>query len=89
MPTAFALHGASPNPFNPTTEISFDLPAAGDVQLTVYDVSGRRISTLVNGQMQAGRHSVRFSGDRLGSGTYFYELRGNGNREIGKMVLLK
>jgi len=88
-PPAVTLHGASPNPFNPATEIAFDLPRAGKVQLVVYDLAGHRVATLVDGTLPAGPHSVQFRADRLGSGAYFYELRGEGYRETRKMMLVK
>jgi len=85
----FALRGASPNPFNPATEISFDLDRGGRVQLVVYDAAGRRVSTLIDETMPAGPHSILFRAEELGSGTYFYELRSGGHREARKMTLVK
>lgn len=85
----FALHGATPNPFNPATEISFDLERAGRVQLIVFDTAGRRVTTLVDGRLPAGSHSVQFRAGELASGTYFYELRSGAHREARKMTLVK
>ena len=70
---------ASPNPFNPSTTITFELPKAGRVTLRVYDVSGRLVSTLAEGDMGAGRQEVRWdatrrNGSRVPSGVYFYVL---------------
>ncbi|MBU0517601.1 hypothetical protein KJ564_01530, partial [bacterium] len=60
LPTEYALHGAYPNPFNPTTNINFDLPDAGQVKLAVYDLQGRLVQTLVDGHRNAGVHQVSF-----------------------------
>ncbi len=89
IPDDFALHGASPNPFNPTTTFSFTLPEATDVTLTVYDVSGRQVSTLVDGQRNAGVHEAVFDGAGLASGVYLYHLSTGEYQATGKMVLMK
>ncbi|HCA43504.1 MAG TPA: T9SS C-terminal target domain-containing protein, partial [Bacteroidetes bacterium] len=64
-----------PNPFNPITAIDFQLPERSDVQLVIYDVSGREISKLKNEIMDAGYYRINFSGVNLSSGIYFYTLR--------------
>jgi hypothetical protein len=86
---AFVLTGASPNPFNPATTISFNLPEASRVILNVYDVTGRQIAQLVNGLRAAGQHQVTFDGSNLPSGVYLYTLTAGANSATGKMVLLK
>lgn len=78
-----------PNPFNPQTSIDFVLAATGNVTLDVFDVSGAKVASLVDGVKSAGRHTVSFRADGLASGVYFYRLRGNGFSEMRKMVLLK
>ncbi len=88
------LMSASPNPFNPSTTIAFELAAPGEVSITVYDVSGRMIRSLVNGRMPAGMHEVTWNGrDRNGataaSGVYFYRLIAGEILETRKMVLLR
>jgi len=88
------LMGASPNPFNPATTIAFELASPGQVSITVYDVSGRMIRSLVNGHLPAGMHEVTWNGrDRNGataaSGVYFYRLVAGGILETKKMVLLR
>jgi len=80
---------ASPNPFNPATVIAFDIPRAAHVSLGVYDVRGRTVQKLVNGDLAAGRHEVPFKGDQLASGLYYYILDVDGVRDVGKMTLLK
>jgi hypothetical protein len=90
----FALAQNHPNPFNPTTTIQFDIPNTGPVCLEVYDILGRRVTTLVDETLAAGRHSVQFDGNNeygipLGSGVYFYRLQAGTFTELKKMVLLK
>jgi hypothetical protein len=85
---------ASPNPFNPSTTISFALPAAGVVDLSVYDVSGRRVTTLASGLRAAGPHTETWdgkdaSGREVGSGVYFVRLTAAGETATRKMVLMK
>ncbi|MCX6640747.1 MAG: agmatine deiminase family protein [bacterium] len=88
-PTAFALNGAYPNPFNPTTTISYELPATSLVNLTVYDVNGRKVAELINGLRDAGAHAVTFDGSGLASGVYIYRLTAGDNVADGKIVLMK
>jgi len=84
-----ALRGNFPNPFNPETQIAFELAEAGLVRLTVYNVLGRQVASLVNGPMAAGNHTVIFSGEGLPSGLYLYRLEANGFTDQKKMLLLK
>jgi hypothetical protein len=78
-----------PNPFNAATVISFALPEAARVILTVYDVSGRLVNELVNGMRPAGTHEVAFDGTDLASGIYIYRLEAGDYRAIKKVVLVK
>jgi hypothetical protein len=83
-----------PNPFNPTTNIRYSLAQAGPVTVKVFDVLGREVATLVNGEVQsAGNHVVNFGTSNvtrgLSSGTYFYEIRSGAFRDIKKMMLIK
>ncbi|HEY6571956.1 MAG TPA: M43 family zinc metalloprotease [Candidatus Eisenbacteria bacterium] len=80
--------GARPNPFNPRTKIEFGLPREGRVILRVYDIQGRLVSTLVNGRMNAGTHTVEFNGDKLASGVYMMRLQTPGGEEINKRITL-
>jgi len=89
VPLKYALHPAFPNPFNPTCLIEFELAARGKVELAVYDVTGRRVTTLVKETLSAGEHSVRFDAENLASGVYFYRLRAGNFAETRKMVLLR
>ncbi|TKJ41214.1 hypothetical protein CEE37_05995 [candidate division LCP-89 bacterium B3_LCP] len=89
MPVNYPVIQAYPNPFNPTTVISFELPVSSLVNLAVYDVSGRLISTVVNGWRDAGVHEVTFDGSGLVSGIYIYQLDIGSHSASGKMVLMK
>jgi hypothetical protein len=77
-----------PNPFNPTTNIIFEIPADGHVQLHVYDPLGRNVESLVDEFRIAGIHSVKFGREGLSSGTYFYRLYHRGKLITGKMLLM-
>lgn len=93
-PSSFALGNNYPNPFNPVTTIAFDLPSNGYVNLDIYDISGRRVKTLVNKNMDAGRYHIVLDGhdeygNEVASGTYFYRIKTGSFRNIKKMVLLR
>jgi hypothetical protein len=87
--TEYALHQNYPNPFNPETQITFDLLEAGTVNLTVYNLMGQAISSLVHGSMTAGRHIVSFDATNLPSGVYLYRIEVNGFTAQHKMLLMK
>jgi hypothetical protein len=88
-PNKFELSQNYPNPFNPTTAISFTLPQAGNVKLSVYNLLGQEVQTLVNGFMESGLHSVNFEAKNLNSGIYLYKLEANGISSVRKMTLIK
>ncbi len=89
LPSSIVLHPNYPNPFNATTEITFDLPRAMQTSLKVYDVLGREVAELAGGVMNAGSHTVTFDVSALSSGVYFYRLEAGEFGETRKMVLLK
>jgi len=89
IPTEVGLIRSHPNPFNPTTAISFKLPAASYVRLSVYDNSGRLVSELVNGWREAGEQQAVFDGTNLTSGMYICRLLMGDETATGKMVLIK
>ena len=89
IPEAFALHGNYPNPFNPSTEIRFDLPQAGHVQLTIYDVSGKEVARLVNEALQAGAHALTWDASGSPSGAYLYRLTAGAFTETKVMTLVR
>jgi hypothetical protein len=79
----------SPNPFNPTTVVSFKLPVGSHVRLNVFDTAGRLVSMLVDGWREAGDYEVKFDGSKLPGGVYLYWLEAGGEILSGKMVLVK
>ena len=85
----YALSQNFPNPFNPSTAISYSVKDAGVVSLKVYSVDGREVATLVNGTQEAGKYTVSFDGGNLASGVYLYTLKVNGFSASHKMVLMK
>ncbi len=85
----YALSQNYPNPFNPSTAINFTLPQSGRATLTVYNVLGQRVATLVNGVMSAGSHTVNFNAANLASGVYLYELRAGNTVITNTMMLVK
>jgi hypothetical protein len=94
LPKVTALYQNAPNPFNPTTTIRFDLAHDGQVELRIYNVSGRLVRTLANGPMERKRHQVVWDGmDNAGvpvsSGIYFYRLETADFRDTRKMVILR
>jgi len=89
LPGSFALHQNYPNPFNPSTSIRFDVASAANVSLVVYDMLGREVATLVNGQMAAGTHSVTFDASQLTSGVYMYQLSNGVDTQTRTMLLMK
>jgi subtilisin family serine protease len=90
-PKTFALHQNYPNPFNPSTIITYQLPQTSDVQLDVFDVLGRKVTTLVRERQAAGSYSYSFLASRfsLSSGVYFYRLQAGSFVETKKMMLVK
>ncbi len=88
-PAVFVLDQNFPNPFNPTTAISFSITEAGSVRLAVYDILGRRVDTLVDAAMVPGNYSVTWNGSGFASGTYFYRLETANSVMTRKMTLIK
>ena len=91
---AFVLHGAVPNPFNPSTRINYSLAESGRVELVIYDVSGRLVRTLIDDVLPAGDHHVRWdgrnqAGQTVASGAYFSLLRSGKNVQRQRMMLMK
>ncbi len=87
-PNDYILSQNYPNPFNPSTTIEFNIPQQGDVKLTVYDILGKEINTLINKNLNAGNYSVNFDGTGLSSGIYFYTLKVEGKQTITKKMVL-
>lgn len=89
IPVEFTLFNNYPNPFNPTTNITFQLGESANIELTVYNIIGEKIVTLVNQKMSPGVHIVKFDGSSLASGNYIYVLTKNDQRIVKKMQLIK
>jgi len=85
----YQLNQNFPNPFNPTTDITFSLKDNSLVTLKVFDILGREVDVLVNGYLDLGNYSVKFDGSSLESGIYFYEIWTKNFRDIKKLILLK
>ena len=89
IPERFALRGNYPNPFNPTTTITFDLAEAGFTTLKVYNLLGQEVATLVEGMLPASTHQVRFNAAALPSGTYIYRLAAGTHTQQRMLMLVK
>ena len=89
VPDNFALFQNYPNPFNPSTMIAFTLKSSAPTTLKVYDVVGREVATLVNGQLNAGAHRTMFDARNLASGVYYYRIVSGTFSETRKMLLMK
>ena len=89
LPTKYALYQNEPNPFNPSAKIKYDIANPTSVKLTVFDITGKLISTLVNQNQAAGQYEVTFNGSNLSSGIYFYKLETPAFSEVKKMTLVK
>ncbi len=85
----FSLSQNYPNPFNPNTKIDFSIPKSDYVSLKIFDMLGREVSSLVNGQLAAGVYQVDFNSANLSSGLYFYSIRSGDYSKVKKMVLNK
>ncbi len=89
LPQSVELQQNYPNPFNPSTTISYQLPTNGKVQLQVFDMLGRQVAELVNGQVEAGYHQVNFDARNLASGMYIYRLQAGNSVITKKLTLIK
>ena len=89
IPLQFVLGNNYPNPFNPSTTISFQLSAMSDVKLTIYEMNGKMVSTLINDNMPAGYHDTSWDASDFSSGIYFYRLQAGDFVDTKKMVFMK
>jgi hypothetical protein len=80
---------ASPNPFNPTTTLAFNLPTGGHVEVTIYNATGQKVATLVNGHRAAGHHQITWEAGGMPSGVYFACIQTPATQQIQKLLLLK
>ena len=89
IPTSYKLFQNYPNPFNPSTTINFDIPKSGNVDIKIFDLSGKEIKTLINEFKNAGSYEVTFNAGSFASGVYFYSLKAGNFISARKMLLLK
>jgi hypothetical protein len=87
MPGTFALHAAYPNPFNRTTTLTLDMPEAGNATVTVHDVMGQQVAILLDGRLQAGKHTVLFDAKNLVNGVYLVQARTDHGTQIQSVRL--
>jgi aminopeptidase N len=88
-PSEYKLHQNEPNPFNPVTNINYDIPKNSHVKMVVYDLLGKEIRTLVNENQTAGKYTVSFNGMNLPSGVYLYRLETDNFTQVKKMMMIK
>ena len=89
VPNGYELKNNYPNPFNPNTNIEFNIAESGKVSLVIYDVLGKEVKILVNEEKSSGNYKVTFNANSLSSGIYFYVLKAGGHIFTKKMCLLK
>jgi len=89
LPEAFSLDRAYPNPFNPTTTLNFAIPVDSEVSLSVYNLQGREVSTLIDANMDVGYHSVIWNADSYSSGVYFVKMIAGEYISTQKLMLIK
>ena len=94
IPTVFSLEQNYPNPFNPSTQVRYALPEASKVSISIYDMMGREVRSLVNGSMDAGYHTALWNatndnGNPVSAGMYIYTIQAGDFRQVKKMILLK
>jgi hypothetical protein len=88
-PVEFFLDQNYPNPFNPSTTIAYGLPHASKVTIGIFNALGERVLQIVDGELQAGYHEVRFDASRLPSGVYFYRLQAGNFLQTRKLIVLR
>jgi hypothetical protein len=89
LPKKFALLQNFPNPFNPKTVIIYEIPIRNDVELSIYNLLGQKVSTLVSERQNAGSHRVEWDASQMASGIYYYMLKTNEFTDVKKMILLR
>lgn len=89
LPKEYKLEQNYPNPFNPSTVIKYQLPFSGQVTIKIYNVLGKEVATIIDGEKEAGYHQIEFSGAKLASGIYIYRLETANYISVMKMILMK
>ncbi len=89
IPAEIYLYSNYPNPFNPETNITFDLNKRSNVELRIYNILGQQLETLVNAELEPGKYKYKFDGQNFASGIYFYQLKSRIFNQVKKMILMK
>jgi hypothetical protein len=89
IPTDYVLEQNYPNPFNPLTTFRYSIPEAQNVNVSIYDITGRKVATLVNRYQVAGHYALTWNAAGYSSGVYFYRLQTASFTATGKMILMK
>ena len=89
IPLEFAFIGAYPNPFNPSTDLVFDLPENSRVNIRIFDILGRQAAVLTDGFLPSGRHTVKWNAENVSSGVYFMRLDAGKHHAVSKLLLVK
>jgi hypothetical protein len=89
IPLSFSLSQNHPNPFNPVTMINYQLPMTSDVNLSIYNLLGQKVTTLVSKRQQAGYHQVKWDASGFTSGIYYYRIETGEFQDVSKMILLR
>jgi len=89
VPDEFDLHQPYPNPFNPVTTIKFYIPKSGIVTLTVYDLLGKEVETIINQYINVGYHTIRWSASNVTSGIYFVRMKSGDFSQVRKVMVVR
>jgi len=89
IPSKYMLYDAYPNPFNPVTNIRFEIPLSGNVKISVYDIEGKEVTILLNEFISPGKYEVQFDGGNFSSGVYFFSIVSGNFLSTKKLVLVK
>jgi hypothetical protein len=89
IPKTYTLYQNSPNPFNPSTVISYQLSVISEVELDIYNILGEKVTTLVSEKQEAGYHVIKWNASGLTSGIYYYRIKAGNFQDVKKMILLK
>ncbi|HMQ79640.1 MAG TPA: M14 family zinc carboxypeptidase [Ignavibacteria bacterium] len=89
IPLVYSLEQNYPNPFNPATVIKYQIPKASNVKISIFDILGKEVASLINGRVEAGYHQVEFDGSNFASGLYLYKIEAEGFTDVKKMILVK
>ena len=89
IPESYFLYPAYPNPFNPITNINYELPIDGNIILSIYNIDGEKLETLESGIKSAGNYTVKWNAVNYSSGLYFVKMEANGYRQTEKLMLVK